>query len=286
MELIKRYYYLTKPGIIYGNTITAVAGFLLAAQGNIDIRLFGATIVGIGLVMASGCVFNNYIDRGIDKKMDRTKARSLVSGKISGRSALIYGSILGVLGVGLLALQTNFLATAWAIAGFVFYVVLYGIAKRRSVHGTVVGSISGAVPPVVGYVAVAGHFDLGALLLFFILVCWQMPHFYSIAVFRLKDYKAAGIPVLPLIGGMHLTKVAILMYIFAFAVLVQQLYSAGYTGVIYLVVMLALCGYWFVIGLKGFRALNNNLWARQMFKFSLIVLLAFSILISVEVVLP
>lgn len=285
-KTIRRYYYLTKPGIIYGNLMTAAAGFFFASKGMISIPLFAAAMGGIGLVMASGCVFNNYIDQDIDKKMDRTKKRALVKGFISGRNALIYGTVLGIIGFSLLIFGTNQLAALWAGIGFIFYVVIYGIAKRRSVHGTVVGSVSGAVPPVVGYVAVTGNFDLGALLLFLMLVCWQMPHFYAIAIFRLKDYKAAGIPVLPAVGGIRLTKIAILMYIVAFALVSQQLFGAGYTGAVYLITILVVSAYWFVIGARGFSTLDDTKWARRMFRFSLIVLLTLSLLISVEVLLP
>lgn len=280
VDIVKSYYYLAKPGIVYGNAITAIAGFFLATDGTFNVGLFVAMLVGICLVMASGCVFNNYIDRGIDKKMARTKKRALVSGKISGQSALVYGTILGVIGFGSLVLWTNWLTVAAAAVGFVDYVVLYGIAKRGTVHGTVVGSIAGAVPPVVGYVAVTNQFDMGALLLFLILVCWQMPHFYAIATYRLKDYKAAGIPVLPAVSGERIAKVTILAYVILFAIMATLLYTNGYTNIVYLVVMLLLSVAWFWLGVRGFHTANNAAWAKKMFKFSLIVLLTFSVLIS------
>src|SRR6266513_5066162 len=116
--MIKAYYLLTKPGIIYSNVLTAVGGFFLAAKGNINILLFLAMTFGIALVVASACVFNNYIDRGIDSKMARTKKRALVKKIISDGHALIYATILGILGFFLLLFYTNVLTAFIAFVGF------------------------------------------------------------------------------------------------------------------------------------------------------------------------
>src|SRR3989442_676200 len=148
---MRNYYQLTKPGLVYGNAVAVIAGFALASRGNFNFTLFLETLIGISLVMASGCVFNNYIDRDIDAVMERTKDRALVIGAVSGRGTLVYGTLLGALGFLALALWTNLLTVIVALTGFFFYVVLYTIlSKRRSVYGTVIGSVSGAVPPVVG----------------------------------------------------------------------------------------------------------------------------------------
>lgn len=284
--MLKTYYHLTKPGIIYGNLLTTLAGFFLASKGDIDLWLLLAVGSGTALGMASGCVFNNYIDRGIDKKMKRTSRRALVSGEISGRNALIFGAVLGLLSFIILSLFTNALVVAAGIIAVFFYVVLYGIAKRKSTLGTVVGSVPGALPPVAGYLAVTGSVDLGALLVFLIMVLWQMPHFFSIAIFRFKDYAAAGIPVLPVKKGMKTTKIYILLYIIAYILAVPLLTVFGYTGYVYFIVMTILALVWLWKGLKGFGVDNDTAWARKMFGFSLIVLLSFSLTLSVDVWLP
>ncbi len=229
--MFKAYYQLTKPGIIYGNAITTVAGFFLASKGHFNLGLFLAALIGISLVIASGCVFNNYIDKDLDATMERTKNRALVTGAISVRGAIVFGAILGLLGLATLGLLTNTLTAEIALLGLFFYVVLYSLAKRRSVYGTIVGSISGAVPPVVGYCAVTGRFDLGALILFLILVFWQMPHFYAIAIFRQQDYTAAGLPVLPVVKGLRTTKIHILFYILAFTIAAAALYIFKFAGI-------------------------------------------------------
>lgn len=270
--VFKDYYQLIKPGIIRGNAITATAGFLLAAQGNVKIGLFWAMLGGLSFIIAAGCVFNNYIDRGIDKKMQRTKKRALVQGNISGLSALIYGTVLGIIGTVLLAIYTNPLTLCLALFGFFAYVVLYGLAKRHTVHGTVVGSISGAIPPVVGYAAVSGSLDTAALILFLILIFWQMPHFYAIAIYRQKDYESAKIPVLPIVGGHQATKIQMLMYIAAFTLTASLLSVLGYASYLFLFVVLALGARWFWLSLNGFKVTDDDKWARRMFGFSLIVI--------------
>lgn len=284
--MIKTYYWLTKPGIVYSNAIAAAAGFFLASRWDFKFLTFISLLAGTSLIVACGGVFNNYIDRDIDKKMKRTKKRALPSGKITGRAALAYGTVLGAAGFGLLALYTNAITCAIGALGLFFYVVVYGAAKRRTPHGTLIGTISGATPPVAGYAAFTNHLDGGALLLFLVLVCWQMPHFYSIAIFRLKDYRAAGLPVLPAVKGLRRTKLEILVYTALFTGVVFLLTIFGYTGVIFLVVMAGLGAYWLWRGIRGFKAKDDTVWARQMFGLSIVVLLSLSVMLAVGSVLP
>lgn len=283
--MFKTYYQLAKPGIVYGNALAAIGGFLLASHGHVDLGLFLAMLLGVSLVMASGCVYNNYIDRGIDKLMSRTDKRVLVTGTVSARSALVYATILGLVGICLLLL-TNILTALLGLIGFIAYVVLYGIGKRRTVHGTLIGSISGAIPPVIGYCAVSGRIDGAALLLFVILVFWQMPHFYAIATYRRKDYVAAGLPVLPVKLGMRVTKVQILVYIVGFVAACTLLTVLGYTGYAYLITMLLVGLYWLSLALPGFKTHDDDRWARKVFGGSLVVLLVFSFMISIDAFLP
>ncbi|XPE52237.1 UbiA family prenyltransferase [Shigella flexneri] len=169
-------------------------------------------------MVASGCVFNNYIDRDIDCIMERTKNRALVKGLIAPayrsctppRSALraLHCSTLGPIRWPLLA-----------VLGFIVYVGVYSLyMKRHSVYGTLVGSLSGAAPPVIGYCAVSGQFDSRRAILLAIFSLWQMPHSYAIAIFRFKDYQAANIPVLPVVKGIPVAKIHITLYILALTV--------------------------------------------------------------------
>jgi heme o synthase len=200
---------------------------------------------------------------------------------------VLFATTLGVVGLLVLAAFTNLWVVAAAIVGFIDYVVFYGmLSKRLSMHGTLVGSISGAVPILAGYLAAAGVFDLGAVLVFAVLFFWQMPEFYSISVYRRDEYKAAGVPVISVVKGIKATKWQIVWYTIAFVITSLLLPAYGYAGIIYTLVMGALGGYWLWLGFHGVTAHDNNAWARRMFKFSLIVLLAFCFMISVEAVLP
>lgn len=280
--MLKKYYYLTKPGIIRGNLLTAAAGFFLATQGRVNLGLLLAMLAGTSLLVASACVFNNYLDRDIDRLMERTKQRALVSGSVAGKQALIFGSVLGLLGVIALGLFTNLITLCLGLFGFVAYVAVYGYYKRHSVHGTLIGTVSGAVPPVAGYVAVTNHLDSAAVVLFIILVFWQMPHFYAIAMYRHKDYAAAKLPVLPIVKGMSITKIQILLYILGFTVASTMLTLLGYCGYGYLAVSLMLGLTWLSYGIREFNKAEDRLWGRKMFLFSLIVILLLCLSISVD----
>jgi protoheme IX farnesyltransferase len=283
--MIKNFYRLTKPGIIYGNAITATAGFFLASKGHISWFLFAAMLIGLSLVIASGCVFNNIFDADIDAKMDRTKNRAIASGKISKRAAKIYGTILLILG-GVALSFTNNLTIVVALIGWIVYVLLYTPLKRKTVHDTLIGSIAGATPPVVGYTAITNKFDTGALLLLLILIFWQMPHFYAIAIRRLDEYKAASIPVLPLKNGIKAAKIQILVYIIAFVIAAVSLFYFGYTGYIYLTLAIILGLSWLWLAAKGFKAVDDKAWAKQTFLFSLVVLTTLSITMAFGKFLP
>lgn len=271
-QVFKAYLVLIKPRIILGNVITAAAGLFLAAKGQIYGGLFLATLVGLSSIIASACIFNNYIDREADRKMSRTQRRTAATKLILPQNALLSAALLAVLGTLLLAFFVNFLTTGIALLGLFVYVVLYSFSKYRTTHATLIGTIAGAVPPVVGYSAVSASLDEGAFLLFLILTLWQMPHFFAIAIYRLEDYAKASIPVLPVKKGIFVTKVQMLLYLIAFIAASCLLTVFGYTGSLYLIAAILLGLAWLKICLKGFKCADDQLWARQMFRFSLIVI--------------
>jgi protoheme IX farnesyltransferase len=282
-SVLKHYYSLTKPGIIYGNLVTLLGGFLLASRHAFDVLLLLYTAIGMSLVIACGCVLNNIIDADIDQLMERTKNRLIARGIISVKAALIYAVVLGILGFLLLVFQTNALTVIIAFVGLFFYVVLYSLwFKRHSVFGTLVGGVAGAVPPVIGYLAVTNHFDSGAVILFLILFFWQMPHSYAIAVYRLKDYKAAAIPVLPVKKGIAYTRISMLAYIIAFTVTAVMPWFLGYAGLLYFIVALCIGIVWFMQTLKPVHADNARLWAKKIFLFSVLGITLLSVMMIVH----
>ncbi len=283
--MFKQYYHLAKPGIIYGNALTAIAGFFFATHGKVNLGLFIAMLAGLSLIIASGCVINNYFDRDVDAKMERTKNRALVKNTVGPQAAIIYATILLILGFIILLIFTNKITLLTALLGFCVYVLIYTPLKRKSIHATLIGAISGATPPVIGYTAVTQKLDLSALILFLILICWQMPHFYSIAIYRLKDYAAANIPVWPVKKGVTSTKIQILFYCVLFAVACLALSAFTQAGMVYTITMGILSLGWFIYSIKGFNVQDEPKWARKMFLFSLIIITLLSLVLSINNIL-
>ena len=285
---MKEYYLLTKPGIIYGNALNITAGFLIATRGHFE-YLFIPTLLGSSLIIGSACVFNNYFDRQIDRKMSRTKNRALVTGTVPPLNALTFGTLLGTLGFLILLTYTNILTVVVGCLGFLFYVVVYTFYKRHSPYGTLVGSISGAIPPVAGYTAVTNNLDAAAVILFFILVFWQMPHFYAIAIRRKAEYAAAKIPVMPIKKGILRTKLEMNFYILAYILSVMALAYYGYARWTYLIVITIFGCIWLWLGLSGLKSNTNTddvEWARKMFYLSLVITVAFFVMASAGKLLP
>jgi len=283
---MKDYVQLTKPGIIVGNLIAAGSGLLLAAQGNIDFTLLLMMSLGTSLVVAAGCIFNNYIDRDIDLKMSRTRNRALAQGRIDVRVALMLATLCGVAGFYILHVFTNTLGVLFAAIGLLVYVGFYSLRyKRSSVYGTLIGSLSGACPPVIGYVSVTNSFDLGAAILLVTFCFWQIPHSYAIAICRFEDYKAANIPVLPVKYGVEAARTHMFVYIVAFAAAALLLAERGYAGNVYALVISLMSLYWLYLVKVGYRHMKSEtVWGRKLFVFSVVMITVFSVLISVDYV--
>jgi protoheme IX farnesyltransferase len=283
--MVREYYRLMKPGIIYGNALTAVAGFGIATESLISPTLL-FMVFGLSCIVASGCIFNNYLDRDIDGKMERTKDRALVQGTISEHAAIVFGILMGVSGSVLLYF-TNVLTLIVALFGLFSYVVLYTIlVKRSTVHGTLLGSISGAIPPVVGYTAATNSLDVGALILFLILVSWQMPHALAIAIRRIEDYRRANIPIMPISRGLRAAQAQMFSYVFIFLCANFTLWFKGFTGSTYVLGMTFVSLVWLYVCFEGFFATDEKAWAKKVFLFSLVIICVFCLLSLLNGVLP
>ncbi len=271
-----------------GNVLTAIAGYLLsAAQYGYDLVSFLAMLIGMTFVVGGACALNNYLDRDIDSKMERTKKRPSVSGEMSPIGMQIYAWTLLVVGVGVLYLWTNLLVVGIGVIGFITYVWLYGAwSKRTSIHGTAVGAISGALPIAGGYAAASGMFDVGLGIAFLILFFWQFPEFFSIAIYRKKEYAAAGIPLMSIVEGVRSTTVQIVVFTIAYVIATLTLSFFGYTGIVYLLVMLASGIYWIHYGFKGLRTKNSETWSRSMFRLSMYNILLLCLMLSIGPLLP
>jgi protoheme IX farnesyltransferase len=270
---IRSFVTLTKPGIIAGNLISLASAFLLGAHTSFYWTQIALLVTGAALVIASGCAINNAFDRDIDALMIRTRRRPMVDGAITVRAASIFAVCLVVVGSALFYSATESkLALGLLILGYVIYAGIYTFfMKRRSVHGTLIGSIAGAMPPVAGYCAAKGTFDGAALILLAIFSIWQMPHSYAIAIFRKSDYQAASIPVLPVMYGTDKAKHHMLWYMAAFMLISPSLSVLGYAGNLYFFTASVGSAYWLWLGFQGFRSGDEKNWARKVFFTSIVL---------------
>ena len=274
---LKDFLVLVKVGIVNSNLITAFAGIWLGLYftdqsflANLDIVLYG--VIGTALIIAGAGSLNNYIDRDIDVFMERTKKRPTVTGKINPLKVLYMGLALVTTGL-LILLMASPMAAFLGLIGVVAYVWLYTMwSKRRFVSNTVIGSISGAVPPLIGWAAVDPGLHPIAWGLFLLMFVWQPPHFYALAMKRTEEYRAAGIPMLPVVKGFKATKFHMLIWVI---LLFPIPFILKPIGVSFMVLATILNIGWLLITLKGFSfkkefSKEEDLkWANKMFIYSL-----------------
>jgi protoheme IX farnesyltransferase len=276
--MIRHYLQLVKPGIIFGNLVTATGAFVLASS-HLDLPILFVTLFSLALIIGSACIFNNIRDQKADALMIRTQTRALPLGLIAPADATVYATTLGSVGFLLITTFVGAVPGLLSLLGFAIYVVLYSQAKYLTPHATLLGSLAGALPPAIGYTA-AHPFDLPALLLFLLVAFWQMPHFYSIALYRLSDYRAASIPVHPLVRGLTSTKKEILLYLLLYTLLVPILTLFGYTSFLFLVATSVVNLSWLAFSFRPF-ATRPHLWAKGMFRFSLLSITVFSVFLPI-----
>ncbi|MGG4451790.1 heme o synthase [Brevibacillus porteri] len=269
------YVQLTKPGITLSNLMTTFAALWLASYGYPNWKLALFTMLGTALVIMSGAALNNFYDRDLDKKMKRTQNRAVATGRISARNAILLGIGLLLAGVTVLAVYANPLAAVWGLIGHIFYVLIYTPLKRVTTLNTVIGGISGAAPPVIGWVAVTGTMDMTAWLLFLVLFLWQPPHFLALAMLKTEEYRAGNLPMLPVVKGFAETKRQMVLWgsvLFPASLLLFVHASLGY---VYLLVMGVMGIVYMVLLFQGFKTKDDLAWARKLFGYSILYLTVF-----------
>jgi len=270
---VKDFLALIKIGIVHSNSITAFAGLWLAVFYNdpdfhvlqyLDKIVFA--MIGVWLVIAGSCIINNYLDRDIDRFMSRTKRRPTVTGSFSPR--FIIGLGLSFLAIGtLFLLMASVTSAVLGLIGSFIYIFLYTMwTKRKYTLNTVIGSFSGAMPPLIGWAAVDSDLHFAAWVLFLIMFIWQPPHFLALAMRKSEEYRKAGIPMLPVVYGTAMTKRQIMVWILCLLPLPFYLHSLG---IPFLILATILNIGWFVLGLVGYKKGNENQWASKMFVYSL-----------------
>ncbi|NWK72246.1 protoheme IX farnesyltransferase [Bacillus paramycoides] len=262
-----------KTGIIKSNLIPMFAGLTLALY-TYQISLFEKlpeiifALIGSILVMGAAGAFNNLYDRDIDSIMERTKNRPTVTGEIKPKAVLWLGTLMTILGLFSLAL-TTLLAAFLGFLGLFFYIVPYTMwSKRRTIYNTEVGSISGAMPPLIGWAAIYPDITHPAILgLFVITVIWQMPHFYAIAIRKHDEYKAAKVPMLPVVKGFKRTYMQTNIYLIT---LIAMSFLFGSLSLGLMLVALLLSILWLVLSIFGYKKMDSEKWAKSMFVYSLL----------------
>ncbi|HSX47226.1 MAG TPA: heme o synthase [Patescibacteria group bacterium] len=281
--MLKDYYYLTKPGIVYSNTANAIVGYIYGSNWHIHFAKLIYLILGAGLIVASSCVANNVLDVKIDSKMERTKTRAIITKKINKSEALIYSLVLGLLGILFLSFTSKLVLGICVFASLI-YIFIYGYVKRISKFGTLVGTLPGSATLIAGYSLASGKLNVVTLLLFLIMLAWQMSHFYSIAIFRIEDYSKAKVPIWPIISGVRNTKLQIRFFITLFIVAILGLSIFKYNGIIFGLLMSLAGLYWLRESFKVNK--NDQKWARHLFFLSLMELLFFMIMLPIGKLLP
>ena len=266
------YIQLTKPSIIYLLVLTAATAMFLVDGFETNIYKALTGIFGIGLIAASSAAINQILDLEIDGKMKRTDKRPLVSGKIPVINAITFAAILFIIGSFLLLSFNNFLSWALTVATWVFYAFLYTrILKFAGPQNIVIGGLAGAMPPVLGWVALTGSISPLPLLLVAIIFVWTPPHFWALAIDRIDDYKNANVPMMPIVKGIEYTKIQILLYSFLLLACSLLPFAIGSLGIFYFVSASSL-GLIFIFLAARLMQDKNNSGAIPFFLYSIIYL--------------
>ena len=241
LALGRAFWQLTKPRVVALLVLTAWVGMMLSSEGLPDPARMAVASLGIAMVSGAAAAFNHVLDQKIDARMARTRMRPLPSGRLSNAQAVSFAFALAAAGFTLLLVAVNAL-TAWlTLAGLFGYAVIYTVfLKRATPQNIVIGGVAGALPPVLGWTAIAGSVGAEALLLMMIIFTWTPPHFWALAIHRVEDYRRAGLPMLPVTHGIEFTRTLVLLYTVLLLAVCLLPYLVGMSGLPYLAGSLAL----------------------------------------------
>lgn len=277
-----RYFELCKPRVVYLIVFTAVVGMFLAVPGWPPLNALVAGTLGIALAASSAAAINHLLDQRIDAVMARTRDRPLPSGQLSAVQVLRFALILCVVSMTLLVVWVNSLTAVLTFFSLIGYAIIYTLwLKRATPQNIVIGGAAGAAPPVLGWAAVTGSVDPGALILFLIIYVWTPPHFWALAIHRRHDYAAADIPMLPVTHGVQFTRWHILFYTILLVIVTILPYLTGMSGLLYLsgVTVLNIGFLWYALRMLSGK--DENL-PMQTFRYSIIYLMLLFVFLLVD----
>ena len=242
MSILRSYYHLCKPNVVYMMLITSFIGSLLATNtSNFNPLLILISLIGIGLCAASAAAINQVVDQKVDANMSRTSERPIPQGEISSSNAISFAIVIGLIGYAILFRYVNALTAYLTIASLIGYAIIYTIfLKRATPQNIVIGGLAGAAPPLLGWSSITGNIDPNALLLVLIIFAWTPPHFWALAIHRKDEYAKENIPMLPVTHGISFTKLQIILYTIIMLLVSLFPYFVMMSGAFYLVSALVL----------------------------------------------
>ena len=270
MSILRSYYHLCKPNVVFMMLITSLIGSLLATNGsNFNPLLILISLIGIGLCAASAAAINQVVDQKVDANMSRTSERPIPQGEISSSKAISFAIVIGLIGYAILYIYVNVLTAYLTIASLIGYAIIYTVfLKRATPQNIVIGGLAGAAPPLLGWSSITGSIDPNALLLVLIIFAWTPPHFWALAIHRKDEYAKENIPMLPVTHGISFTKLQIILYTIIMLLVSLFPYFVMMSGAFYLVSALVL-GFiflWYAFRLYGD---DSNSLAMPTFQYSI-----------------
>ena len=271
---VYQFYQLTKPRVVSLIVFTAVIGMFLATPGMVPVQTLLAATLGIALTAGAAAAVNCLVEQKIDALMARTRMRPLPAGRLTSLQTLVFAGAIGGIGLAVLDHWVNALTMWLTLATFVGYAIVYTvILKPNTPQNIVIGGASGAMPPVLGWTAMTGEIAADALLLFLIIFAWTPPHFWSLALYRKRDYARAGVPMLPVTHGDEFTRLHVLFYTIILFACSMAPFATRMSGWVYLAAAVALGAVFLYYAVKLCVAYSDQL-ARQTFRYSIFYLTA------------
>lgn len=285
------YYELCKPRVVALIVFTAIVGMFLSTPGMVpwDALLFGT--LGIGLAASSAAAINQLVEQQVDSLMGRTKNRPLPQGNVTKRQAIVFATIIGVLGMFVLVRYVNALTAVLTFLSLIGYAVIYTVfLKRATPQNIVIGGAAGAAPPVLGWTAVTGSVDPNSLLLFLIIFAWTPPHFWALAIARREEYAKADMPMLPVTHGVKFTRLHVLLYTIVLFAVTLLPFATQMSGWLYLIGVLILNSIFLYYAIRmqfdHMQSETNRRLPMKTFGYSIVYLMALFTLLLVDHYLP
>ncbi len=277
------YLELCKPRVVALMLLTVLVGMYLAApEGHIPLNLLGCTLMGIALSAASAAAINHTVDKRIDQLMERTLARPVAAERITTQDGIVFAVMMGLLGLGILYIYVNALTAQLTFMTIIGYAGIYtGYLKRATSQNIVIGGLTGAAPPLLGWTAMTNQLAPNALLLVLIIFTWTPPHFWALAIYRFEEYRLAKIPMLPVTHGIPFTALQSLLYTILLVIVSLLPVVVGMSGAIYLVGALLLGARFLYWSVQLYLSLNKQV-ALATFRFSIIYLLLLFVLLLID----